>query len=281
MTCAVIIPSLAFKNEDYLELCVTSLRESGITWDIIVVTNGASAPPKFNFRGITRHLHIKDQGQGRAVNIGVSTLPTDINYFMVANDDMYFAPGWDKNLRFGFDCFSPNLVEPTNNHGSAPPFMKFNGGFTLEEFKKEAIDKFIKKEVNKEYSPQDKNETGFNLPFFIKKKLWDCVGGYDEAYDPWGASSDTDLQMKIELAGVIPMRLRDVLVYHFSNKSGTFDFSEPERQAFWQNNWEYLQDKWGFNRDEAGSDTWYHRNMIMYDKLKYHPEWEGKYGKTT
>jgi hypothetical protein len=74
------------------------------------------------------------------------------------------------------------------------------------------------------------------------------------------------------------MRLRDVLVYHFSNKSGTFDGTH---QDFWQNNWDYLQSKWGFNRDEAGSDTWYCKDMIMWDRLKYHPKWEGKYADTS
>lgn len=266
MTCSVVIPSLAHQNEDYLKLCVESLRASGITWDIIVVTNGTKAPPKFKFRGITRHLHNPQQGQCKAVNLGVSVTNTD--YVMITNDDMYYAPGWDKNLKFGFECFSPNLVEPTDNAGSAPPFLKFDGGLTAEAFNKQAVDRFIRHEVEREYNPQTVNEPGYNLPFFIKRKLWDHVKGYDPVYDPWGSNSDTDLQTKINLAEVIPMRLRDVLVYHFSNKSGTFDGTH---QDFYQHNIDYFKQKFGFDRDELGSDVWMNQDMLPEDKerIKY------------
>lgn len=269
---AAIIPSLYEADGEYLKLCVESLRASGFTGEIIVVTNGGRYQP-LNLKGVTRHLYVKQQGQCRAVNTGVQSAAPDTDYFLVSNADMYYAPGWDRHLVFGFPVFSPNLVEPTDNAGSAPPFKKFDGGLTVEVFNKEGVDKFIANEVNPEG-----NEPGFNLPFFIKKDLWELLGGYDTAFDPWGASSDTDLQMKIELAGVIPMRLRDVLVYHFSNKTPTF---AAENRDFWQFNWDYLENKWGFNRDEAGSDTWYHKNMIMWDKLKYKPNWMGQYGKTT
>jgi len=193
---------------------------------------------------------------------------------------MYFAPGWNRNLRFDDLCFSPNLVEPVNNHGSAQPFRKFDGGFTLDEFKREAVDNYISsatanQQVNKRKdSPLE--ETGFNLPFFIKAEVWRTIGGYDEKYDPWGSNSDTDLQTKINLAGITPMRLRDVLVYHFSNKSGTFDNSN---QTYWQRNWDYYQGKWGFNRDELGSDVWMNTNILPEDKdrILYKPDWTGKY----
>lgn len=270
MKVSVVIPTM-LKNHEYLKLCVESLRAT-VDWDIIVVSNGTTENPTDlykNIKGITRHLHTRQQGQCNAVNIGAQGLNTD--YIMVSNDDMYYAPGWNKNLRFNYPVFSPNLIEPINNAGSAPPFLKLDAGFTVDEFNKDMVSLFIEQ---RSMMPED-DESGFNLPFFIRKDVWDTVGGYDIKYDPWGASSDTDLQMKIELAGVRPMRLRDVLVYHFSNKSGTFDGTH---QDHWQNNWDYLQSKWGFNRDEAGSDTWYCKDMIMWDKLKYHPEWEGKYG---
>lgn len=273
MKVTAIIPSLAnAETRPYLRLCVESLRAT-TDWDIIVVTNGTKTAEPLNIDGITTRLHTRDQGQCNAVNIGAQLVSPDTDYLFIVNDDMWFPKGWF-NFVEGTDyplVWSPNLVEPTNNKGSAPPFLKLDAGYTVEEFNPEVVDKFVK------LHEDDTEETGFNFPVFIRKDVWDTVGGYDTAYDPWGSGSDTDLQMKIELAGIIPVRLRDNLVYHFSNKSGTFDGTH---QDFWQNNWEYLQDKWGFNRDEAGSDTWYHKNMIMRDKLKYHPEWEGKYGAT-
>lgn len=274
MRVSVIIPSLYEIDGEYLKLCVESIQAT-TDWDVIVVTNGSKVKPTLPFR--CTHLHTSDQGQCNAVNIGAQVAQGD--YLMVSNSDMYYAPGWNRRLTLGVDSIpvcSPTLIEPTNNAGSAPPFLKFDGGLTIEEFKKKEVDEFVIQQRDKILDWKKVLEPGFNLPFFIKRDLWDLLGGYDLVYDPWGASSDTDLQMKIELAGVSPVRLRDVLVYHFSNKTPTF---EPQYRDFWQHNWDYLQEKWGFNRDEAGSDTWYHKNMIMWDKLKYHPEWEGKYGK--
>jgi hypothetical protein len=259
-----IIPSLASEEtRPYLRLCVESLRAT-TDWDIIVVTNGAKSPEPLNIDGITMRLHTSDQGQCNAVNIGAQQANPTTEYFFIANDDMYFAPDWNKNLKFDYPCFSPNLVEPENNNGSAPPFLKYGNGFTLEQFDKDFVNGFVERKTDN----VDDDEPGFNFPVFIKKDLWNLLGGYDVAYDPWGSNSDTDLQTRINLAGVTPMRLRDVLVYHFSNKSGTFDGTH---QDFYANNIDYFKDKFGFDRDELNSDVWYNKDMIPEDKerIKY------------
>lgn len=271
MKVTVVIPSLYEETHGYLETCVNSLRAAGNKWDIIVVTNGSDVKPRLDhIKGITIHAHTPQQGQCNAVNVGAQLASASTDYLLVSNDDMYYAPGWDKHLTFDYPVFSPNLVEPIDNAGSAPPFLKFDGGVDLAAFKKDGVNEFIAKHED------GRTEDGFNLPFFIEKDVWGTIGGYDKAYDPWGSNSDTDLQTKIELAGIKPKRLRDVLVYHFSNKSGTFDGSHQE---LWWRNFNYYTDKWGFNRDmEPKADTWYCKNMIHWDKLKYKPEWMGKYG---
>lgn len=273
MNYSVIIPSLYEVDGEYLKLCVESLRESGFGGRIIVVTNGTSSKPILShIKGISTHLHTRDQGQCNAVNIGTQLVTED--YLMVSNSDMYYASGWNKHLRFNEPVFSANLVEPTDNAGSAPPFLKFDGGLTVDDFKKEELDKFIVKEVGEPTEGRLIGESGFNLPFFIKADLWHFLKGYDIAYDPWGSNSDTDLQTRINLAGVTPMRLRDVLVYHFSNKTPTFS---PENDKFRMFNFDYFKDKFGFDRDELGSDVWYNRDMIPADpgKIKYNqPKWQ-------
>lgn len=271
---SAIIPSLAEVDKNYLKLCVESLRTSGFDGDIIVVTNGGrdmNPIADMGIKGITKHLHTKQQGQCNAVNRGAEAVEGDCKYLFVINSDMYFAPGWDKNLRFDYKCFSPNLVEPTDNNGSADPFLKFSGGYTLDQFQKEMVDGFIERKTD----AMREDEQGFNLPFFIDLQLWRDIGGYDEKYDPWGSNSDTDLQTLINIAGVTPMRLRDVLVYHFSNKSGTFDGTHQEE---WQRNFDYYRTKFGYTRDdEPKANVWYNKNMVLEDKLIFHPEWERKY----
>ncbi len=265
MKVTVIIPSLYTHDKDYLNLCVKSLRASGCTWDIVVVTNGTKTAESIGeISGMCKRLHTRDQGQCGAVNIGASAVSPDTDYIMVSNSDMYYPPGWDKKLRFDYPVFSPNLVEPTNNAGSAPPFLKFSGGLDLEEFNQGMVDGFIERKTD----AIEPDEPGFNMPFFIKKDLWDFLGGYDVNYDPWGSNCDTDLQTRINLAGITPMRLRNVLVYHFGNKTPTFS---PENDAFRRNNFEYFYDKFGFDRDELKSDVWYNKDMIPEDKerIKY------------
>lgn len=272
MKVTVVIPSLAGVTQEYLKVCVESLRAT-TDWDIIVVTNGTPTSPDLSsIDGITKHLHTSDQGQCVATNIGAQAAAPDTDFIFISNDDMYYAPKWKENLNFDNKVFSPNLVEPTNNNGSAEPFLKADGGFTLEEFQQTLIDHFIATKI----AEREHETTGFNFPVFFRKDVWDTIGGYDEAYDPWGSNSDTDLQTKVELAGIQPTRLRDVLVYHFSNKSGTFDGTHNE---FWQFNWDYYTQKWGFNRDdEPKPDTWAATNLVNKDKNIYHPVWEGKYG---
>lgn len=261
----IVIPSLYEVDKDYLKLCVESLRESGFAGKIIVVTNGTKVQSIISdIEGISAHLHTSDQGQCNAVNIGAQLATAE--YLMVSNSDMYYASGWDRNLRFGNLVFSPNLVEPVDNAGSAEPFLKFDGGLTVDSFNRKELDRFIEDRLK----PCDceKEEPGFNLPLFIKRDFWNFLGGYDTNFDPWSSNSDTDLQTRINEAGVIPRRLKDVLVYHFSNKSGTFDGTH---QAEYQHNLEYFKQKHGFDRDELGSDVWYNKDMLPKDKssIKY------------
>lgn len=263
MKVTAIIPSLANEvTKPYLRLCVESLRAT-TDWDIIVVTNGTKAPEPLGIDGVTIRLHTRDQGQCIATNNGAQAVSPDTDYLFISNDDMYYAPGWNRHLRFDYPVFSPNLVEPTDNAGSAQPFKKINGGNSIGVFDKDLVDRCVK---SLEYETDvNVEEPGFNLPFFIRKDLWQHLGGYDTAFDPWGSNSDTDLQTRINLAGVTPMRLRDVLVYHFSNKSGTFDGTH---QDFYANNIEYFRSKHGFDRDELGSDVWYNCDMLPEDESK-------------
>lgn len=264
MKYSIVIPSLFEVDSEYLKLCVDSLRDSGFDGQIIVVTNGTSHKPDLKHIKAT-HIHTPKQGQCTATNYGAQLVTPDTDYLMISNSDMYYAPGWNENLRFDYPVFSPNLVEPTDNAGSAPPFLKVDGGLVAETFRKTVVDEFIKDSIEDEIMEV---EPGFNLPFFIKKDFWNFLGGYDTAFDPWGSNSDTDLQTRINLAGVTPMRLRDVLVYHFSNKTPTF---APENDAFRMNNFDYFKSKFGFDRDELGSDVWYNKDMIPEDKerIKY------------
>ena len=213
-------------------------------------------------------LIIGEQGQCKAVNAAVATVNTD--WIMVTNDDMVYSKGWferlTENMTDDIACISPTLVEPQDG---APPFIKHFAGGAGGDFDMKNWEGFAQDYYEHKYSIAE----GFNLPFLIRKDLWDMIGGYDVAYDPWGSNGDSDLQAKIHLAGAKTYRNRNCIVYHFSQTSGTF---HPDQRSYWEKNWAYFIKKWGFERQPTDK-VWYSQDLIDYDKLKYHPWWEGKY----
>lgn len=282
---SIIIPHLGNSMESRyaLDQCLRSLvetvpdiaaRERGI----IVVTNGYDPMKQDETLKIPRDglgdMHLIYQGQCKAVNAGVAA--TNTKWVMVTNDDMVYPPGWLERL-VGFSrapssedsmlCVSPKLVEP---RAGAPTFIvEFCGGAGGDFDKQKFLDF-----VTEYYKGEERRyATGFNLPFLIRRDLWDLIGGYDINYDPWGSNSDSDLEYKIKLAGVQPRQIEDALVYHFSQTSGTF---VPELHSYWEKNFAYFQEKWGFPRTDNG--IWEASFTIPDEGRKFRPEWEGKYG---
>ena len=263
----IIIPHFGAspESEYAFEQCIQSLDETEPTIKKVVVKNG----PVCKHHG---DIVTDPQGQCRAVNEGVKLTKTP--WIMVTNDDMIYPPGWFEKLTdiswFGEKeplCVSPMLVEP---RPGAPTFYTHFCGGAGGDFNKEKFLDFAK-EWN--VATPNKWRTGFNLPFIIKRELWDVIGGYDEKYDPWSSNSDSCLEYCIRLAGVQPYQNKNAVVYHFSQTSGTF---EPRNQSYWQKNWQYFIDKWGFPRTDEG--IWEANFKIPLDQLKFNPEWKGKYG---
>ena len=263
--CTILIPHLGGSSEaEYaLDQCLPSLKET-FTGKIIVVKNGSNTDCKHS-----ADIYVVSQGQCKAVNAAAATVNTP--WIFVTNDDMIYGSNWFENLTFieeDFQCISPQLVEPRSG---APSFLvEFCGGAGGDFDKSKWLDFYNKHESGIIRS-------GFNLPFLVKKEVFDLVGGYDIQYDPWGASSDTDIQCKFELAGVKTFQNTSCIVYHFSQTSGTF---HPDNQSYWVKNYAYFQEKWGYERP-GDPDVWFSRNLINYEKLKYNPWWKDFYKKKT
>jgi hypothetical protein len=292
----IIIPHLgATQEQEYsFDQCIKSLE--GFDHQIMLIHNGINDCVHKGFAAI----NIPRQGQCKAVNAAAAIVTTP--WILVTNDDMIFPENWFERLTEflgnffvanGDDienvtlkpngvipvedvhavqalkeimCISPTLVEPRSG---APTFLEhFCGGaggdFDLKKFKEFVGMHYIRTK------PHFKN--GFNLPFLIKKELWDTIGGYDVNYDPWGSNSDSDLLYKIRLAGVQPVQQRDCLVYHFSQTSGTF---EPQNRSYWEKNFKYFEDKWGFVRTD--NRIWEADFEMPDEERIFRPDWEGKY----
>jgi GT2 family glycosyltransferase len=272
MNLTIIIPTINTtgdkeqdKKVDYaLTQCLRSLGETVPEIPVVIASNGGD--PKY----IAEYLHLKttrinvwEQGQCKAVNAAVAT--TNTEWIMISNDDMIYPPGWLEKLidnlkHNNIKCISAKLVEPQDG---APTFEKYFCGGAGGDFNRDMFYEYASLSTN-----SFKVDNGFNLPLLIKRELWDLVGGYDINYDPWGSNSDSDLEYKIKLAGEQPKQSRKCKVYHFSQTSGTFN---PANGEYWQRNFKYFEDKWGFPRTDDG--IWEADFDIPKDKLKYKPKW--------
>lgn len=263
----IIIPHLGSNpEEEYaIEQCVLSLKESVPQIKGIVAKNGESKCIH------SSDVSVKNQGQCKAVNAAVAT--TNTEWIFVTNSDMIYASGWwEKLTSLIMDemCVSPILVEPRPGAPTfqVQPFGGAGGDFDRNHWLDYASRYFT-------LGGGSGLRKGFNLPFLMKRELWDIIGGYDIDYDPWGSNGDSDLEYKIRLAGIQPMQNTNCIVYHFSQTSGTF---HPDNHGFWEKNYAYFTRKWGFER--ASSPTiWTADFEIPMDKLLYKPEWMNKYAK--
>lgn len=270
----IIIPHLGgtVEREYSLDQCLKSLKETVPDIRIIVVKNGNQC---MNIHNHQDRIILYSQGQCKAVNAAIATVSTP--WVFITNDDMVYPENWFERLTapivdggtYAYNtCISPVLIEP---RPGAPTFLThFAGGaggdFNMESFKEKVGELYLT------VKPHLKN--GFNFPVLIYKDLWDTIGGYDVNYDPWGSNSDSDLLYKIRLAGVQPIQQRACFVYHFSQTSGTF---EPAQRSYWEKNFKYFQEKWGFERTD---DHIWEADFPLPGRKQgriFFPEWEGKY----
>jgi glycosyltransferase involved in cell wall biosynthesis len=269
-----------------LKECLTSLVESEFPLENIIVSFNGEVCSELYPDGV-RWLYVPEQGQCRAVNAAVAISSTP--WIMVTNNDMIYPKDWferltdimiaepDEDLTGSNKVeklqrhnlvVSPQLIEPNDG---APTFRRYFCGGAGGDFDKKRFMEYVEKE-----HVSVGLRSGFNLPFLIKRSVWNMIGGYDVNYDPWGSNSDSDLEYKLKLAGVPMIQNTNCPVYHFSMTSGTF---EPQNSSFWQKNFAYFEEKWGFPRTDQG--IWEATFEIPFKLLKFLPIWRGIYSRRT
>lgn len=268
----IIIPTMNQpRNNIARKECLISLEKSGFPKENIVLAfnnckvSGLVFEDNQVMKDGYKCVFLSEQGQCKAVNAGVAS--TNTPWIMISNDDMVYPLMWFELLTDGYvtsdsDLYtiSPQLVEPGEG---APTFIRhFCGGVGGDW------------DANKFYSFTNNYNgmgirRGFNLPFLLKREIWDTVGGYDVEYDPWSSNSDSDFEYKLKLAGIDMYQNTNCPVYHFSQTSGTF---HPDNRSYWQKNWDYFISKWGFER-ASSPEIWTTEFEIDYEKLKYRPKW--------
>ena len=263
---SVIIPT--FNNIDYLKLCLDSLiKNSNFQHEYIIhINEGVDGTLEFIKNSGLKYSYSKNNsGVCVAFNEGVKLASR--KYVLLAHDDMYFCPDWDKvliseikKLPEEIDFFlSGTMVQPFES------YINLNCGKSVDDFNENKLLEELPK-------IKFKNFQGTHWqPSLIPIKTWNKVKGFSEEFSP-GLGSDPDFNMKLWRIGVRLFKgLGDCRVYHFSSLS--------LRKKVWNNGAKTFLLKWGisikfFKKHYLKSDTPFKgpltepiKNLIYYVDL--------------
>ena len=263
---SVIIPT--FNNIDYLKLCLDSLiKNSNFQHEYIIhINEGVDGTLEFIKNSGLKYSYSKNNsGVCVAFNEGVKLASR--KYVLLAHDDMYFCPEWDKvliseikKLPEEIDFFlSGTMVQPFES------YINLNCGKSVDDFNENKLLEELPK-------IKFKNFQGTHWqPSLIPIKTWNKVKGFSEEFSP-GLGSDPDFNMKLWRIGVRLFKgLGNCRVYHFSSLS--------LRKKVWNNGAKTFLLKWGisikfFKKHYLKSDTPFNgplaepiKNLVYYFDL--------------
>lgn len=248
MKISLIIPS--YKNPKYLRECLKAAIKGKVNpnTEIIVVIDGYKHlydTIQKDFSEVKYLIFEKNQGLQASLNYGVWQSQGD--WIFVINEDNILPPDWDALLldhHHNEDIvYTINQIEPQSGIYN---FHVKDLGTNVETF---VYDDFV--EYEKQIREKRIDNTGGILPFYMLKRWYMMVGGWDTYYSsPFIV--DWDFFLKLELTGKIEFKRSYYFhVYHFGSKSTKSsdildqseinDFYKKENMAAIQ-----FQYKWGF-----------------------------------
>ena len=229
---SIIVPT--FNNLDYLKLCLNSIKKnSSYDHEIIIHINEGKDGTKDFLNKTNFVFTYSENNTGVCVAFNEAVKKASKKYIVLAHDDMYFCPNWDKvflselkKIPENSDFFlSGTMVQPFES------YINLNCGDTIKSFdEKKLLAELPKIKFN------DFQGTHWQ-PSLIPIKTWNKVGGFSEEFSP-GLGSDPDFNMKLWKLGVRLFKgLGNCRVYHFSSLS--------LRKKAWNNGAKTFLLKWG------------------------------------
>jgi glycosyltransferase involved in cell wall biosynthesis len=231
---SIIVPT--FNNLDYLKLCLESIKKnSAFNHEIIIHINEGKDGTKDFLDKTDLNFTYSEINAGVCVAFNEAVRKATKKYIVLAHDDMYFCPNWDKvflselkRLPENSDFFlSGTMVQPFES------YINLNCGDNIKNFdEQKLLSELPKIKFN------DFQGTHWQ-PSLIPLKTWDKVGGFSEEFSP-GLGSDPDFNMKLWKIGVRLFKgLGKCRVYHFSSLS--------LRKKAWNNGARTFLLKWGIS----------------------------------
>ncbi len=231
---SIIIPT--YNNINYLKLCLASIKKnSSYDHEIIVHINEGTDGTKDFLDNAELNFTYSKINAGVCVAFNEAVKKASKKYIVLAHDDMYFCPNWDKvflseinKIPDNSDFFlSGTMVQPFES------FINLNCGDTIDNFNEQKLLYELPK-----IKFEDFQGTHWQ-PSLIPLKTWKKVGGFSEEFSP-GLGSDPDFNMKLWNLGVRLFKgLGECRVYHFSSIS--------LRKKAWNNGAKTFLLKWGIS----------------------------------
>ena len=231
---SIIVPT--YNNLEYLKLTLKSIeRNSSLSHEIIIFVNDGSDGTLDYLKTQNYKFKQSKTNVGVCVAFNEAVKQATTKYIVLAHDDMYFCPGWDKvflkeigKITENSDFFlSGTMVQPFES------YINLDCGKNINDFNEK---KLLKELPNIKFN--DFQGTHWQ-PSLIPIKTWNKVGGFSEEFSP-GLGSDPDFNMKLWNIGVRLFKgLGDCRVYHFSSMS--------LRKKAWNNGAKTFLLKWGIS----------------------------------
>ena len=231
---SIIIPT--YNNIDYLKLCLSSIKKnSSYTHEIIIHVNEGTDGTKSFLDKTDLNFTYSQVNAGVCVAFNKAVERATKKYIVLAHDDMYFCPNWDKvfltelkKLPENSDFFlSGTMVQPFES------YINLDCGDNINNFDEK---KLLSELPKIRFS--DFQGTHWQ-PSLIPLKTWNKVAGFSEEFSP-GLGSDPDFNMKLWKIGVRLFKgLGNCRVYHFSSLS--------LRKKTWNNGAKTFLLKWGIS----------------------------------
>ena len=231
---SIILPT--YNNLDYLKLCLKSIKQnSSFNHEIIIHINEGTDGTKSFLDNTAHKITYSNKNVGVCVSFNEAVKKATKKYIVLAHDDMYFCPEWDKvflselnKIPENSDFFlSGTMIQPFES------YINLDCGDTIDNFDEEKLLSELPK-----IRFDDFQGTHWQ-PSLIPLKTWNKVGGFSAEFSP-GLGSDPDFNMKLWNIGVRMFKgLGNCRVYHFS--------SLTLRKKAWNNGAKIFLLKWGIS----------------------------------
>ncbi len=256
-------------NLNYLKLAIHSVRKYSHFKDSPFVvyaencTDGTDAwlmgnKESYKLKVLIEHNN-EDFTNGIGGGMNVCAKHVETEFIMFLHADMFVSKNWDLEALKIFEGksqamwvssqrFQPNLFKEESRPGTLVfPYEEF--GHTYQNFDEQHFIEYA--EEFSKLNPDVNVEKGEGVSGLIRKSDWDYIGGNDPIFAPayW---EDSDLFIRMQLAGFKFVMTSNSVVFHFGSRSDksnfpTDDIVRSERSKMYeQRGAERFYKKWGF-----------------------------------